>query len=224
MHHEPSHVVLLQGSWLAGAEATVMGRRLADRYRFDTRQLSYRTARASLQQNVQHLRDFVEHDLRPRESTPCHFVGHSLGGLVILKMLMEWTHAPVGRVVLLGTPLAGADSALRLATLTGGESLLGDSIAAANYPDCDAMLSDCSAQRDVGMIAGTMCVGRGDRIRELPRPNDGSVVARETQHDCLTDHLSLAATHTTLVTSREVIDQVAGFLTHGRFNRDRKRG
>ena len=223
MHDAASHVVVLQGSWLDGAEATIMGRRLSERHRFDTRQLNYRTARASLKQNVQRLREFVEHELRPHASASCHFVGHSLGGLIILQMLADCHDAPSGRVVLLGTPLSDSNAAERLASLTSGRSMLGSSIASGDAIDCGRMLSACVDRRDVGMIAGTMSVGQGERIADLPRPNDGSVTTEETSHERLTDHLRLAATHTTLVTSREVIDQVAGFLKHGRFDRARHR-
>lgn len=213
---------MLHGLWLTGVEATLMRRRLCDRYRFDARQLHYRTVRSTLLENAQHLRDFVEHELRPQPDSACHFVGHSLGGLVILKMLSEWADAPSGRVVLLGTPVAGSQAAERIAMLPGGESLLGKSIRDGVLRQPATEWASCFNQRDIGMIAGTLGVGLGRVIAKLPEPNDGTVTVDETMADGLTDHLKLAAAHTTLVTSREVTDQVAAFLNHGKFNRERK--
>jgi len=221
--NETSHVVLVHGLWLNGTEASVMRRRLTDRYRFDTRQLHYRTVRATLEQNAKHLREFAEHELRPRPGSQCHFVGHSLGGLVILKMLSEWDAAPPGRVVMLGTPLAGGVAAERIAMLPGDESLLGQSLVEEVLAQDASRWAPCFDVREVGMIAGTLGVGLGRVVTDLPEPNDGTVAVEETRSPLLTDHLKLAATHTTLVTSREVTDQVAAFLNHGRFNRERKK-
>ena len=78
--------------------------------------------------------------------------------------------------------------------------------------------------RDIGVIAGTLSVGLGRIVAKLPTPNDGSVAVTETRWSGLTDHLTLAATHTTLVTSREVADQIAHFLNHAEFSRERKSG
>ena len=213
---------MLHGLWLTGIEATLMRRRLADRYRFDARQLHYRTVRSTLTENAEHLRAFITDELRPSPDVPCHFVGHSLGGLVILKMLTDWPEAPAGRVVCLGTPLAGSAAAERIASLPGGDSLLGKSIAEGVLSASASEWARRFDDRDIGVIAGTLGVGLGRLVAKLPEPNDGTVTVEETRWDGLADHLELAATHTTLVTSREVIDQVAAFLNHGHFNRERK--
>ncbi|MEL6447694.1 MAG: alpha/beta fold hydrolase [Pseudomonadota bacterium] len=220
----PAHVITLHGLWLTGAEATRLRRRLRDRHGYNVHALHYRTVRASLTQNARVLRDFMAERLRDRMDTPCHLVGHSLGGLVILKMLLDWPEAPPGRVVCLGTPLNGSESALRVAKLPGGESLLGRSIAEGVL---DAPASEWAQRfegRDVGVLAGTWPVGMGRLLGKLSEPNDGTVTVAETRWRHATDHLELAASHTTLVTSREVADQVAHFIGHGQFDRSRKRG
>lgn len=215
----PAHVVTLHGLWMTGVEATFLRRRLRDRYGFNTHQLHYRTVRASLSDNARVLREFLESELHDREAATCHLVGHSLGGLVILKMLCEWPEAPIGRVVCLGTPLTGSAAAERIARLPGGNSLLGKSIAEGVLAQSAAQWANQLRDREVGVIAGTLSIGMGRLLGKLPEPNDGTVAVEETRWPQATDHLQVAATHTSMVASREVTDQVAHFLNHGRFHR-----
>lgn len=220
----PDHVVTLHGLWMTGAEAARLRRRLRDRHGYNVDSLHYRSTRATLTENAQVLRGFVEDCLHGHDDARCHLVGHSLGGLVILKMLLDWPEAPMGRVVCLGTPLNGSASAVRVARLPGGESLLGRSMAEGVLDAPASEWAERLAGHEVGVIAGTWSVGMGRLLGKLPEPNDGTVTVDETRWVHATDHLELAASHTTLVTSREVADQVAHFLGHGRFDRSRKRG
>lgn len=211
----PAHIVCVYGMWMNGVEASFMRRRLQDRYGLNAHQWHYRTARASMHESVTSLRAYVTGELAIADDGVCHFVGHSLGGLVVLKMLAEWPAAPQGNVVCLGTPM-DQSTAARVATVTNGESLMGDSI-----DDCDFLNSDhwrnAASPRAIGAIAGTHCIGVGRGQLPLQSPNDGSVSVAETKADLLTDHLQVAATHSGLVASREITDQVAHFVTHGRF-------
>ena len=58
----------------------------------------------------------------------------------------------------------------------------------------------------------------GRLLGKLPQPNDGTVAVEETRWPQARDHLEIAATHTSMVASREVADQVAHFLNRGSFN------
>ena len=155
----PAHVVMLHGLWMTGVEATFLRRRLRERYGFNTHQMHYRTVRASLSENAEQLREFIETSLDGRDDATCHLVGHSLGGLVVLKMLCDWEQAPMGRVVCLGTPLCGSTAAERIAKLPGGHSLLGKSIAEGVLAQSAAQWADELAGREVGVIAGTLSIG-----------------------------------------------------------------
>lgn len=219
----PAHVITLHGLWLTGAEAARLRRRLRDRHGFNVHAHHYRTVRASLTENARVLREVVAEKLNDRMERRCHLVGHSLGGLVILKMLLDWPEAPPGRVVCLGTPLNGSASALRVARLPGGESLLGRSIAEGVLDAPASQWAQRFEGRDVGVIAGTWPVGMGRLLGKLPEPNDGTVTVEETRWAHARDHLELASSHSSMVASREVADQVAHFINHGSFDRSRKR-
>jgi pimeloyl-ACP methyl ester carboxylesterase len=75
-------IVLIHGLWMTGAEMRVLGGRLEESG-FRVRYFRYRSWRGGLAQAADALRDFVE----ATEGKRVHLVGHSLGGIVIAKML-----------------------------------------------------------------------------------------------------------------------------------------
>src|SRR3954464_6278340 len=78
-------VVLVHGLWMHGWVMKLLGTRLRS-CGFRTVCFSYPSMRASLSQNASVLSRFVERIAAPR----IHFIGHSLGGLLILQMLAEF--------------------------------------------------------------------------------------------------------------------------------------
>jgi len=70
-----------------------------------------------------------------------------------------------------------------------------------------------------GVIAGTLGVGLGVIIDNLPSPNDGTVAVEETRLPGIRDHIEIAVTHTGLLVSALAASQTAYFLRHGEFAR-----
>jgi pimeloyl-ACP methyl ester carboxylesterase len=147
------------------------------------------------------------------EHGPLHLVGHSLGGLVVLKMLSGWEIGPApGRVVLLGSPLKGSAVARRMA----GNRLLRPWIGRAAEL-LDSGLDDLPGGCEVAAIAGTSTLGAGRLVADLEKPHDGTVTVAETKLPRLADHLELPVSHTGLVLSDNVAQAVHRFLHSGRF-------
>ena len=141
---------------------------------------------------------------------PVHLVGHSLGGLIALETLNQYQQLPPGRVVCLGSPIAGSSAARGLADLgfglvTGRSSRLlrGGLI---QVP-----------KREVGAIAGGRSMGMGKWLSRLDQPNDGTVAVWETRLPGLADHLVIRSSHTGLAFSAEAALHTAHFLRHGYF-------
>lgn len=212
-HAQPvENVVLVHGLWMTGAETGLLRSRLQDDYAFDVRQYSYYTVSIGLDENVARLAEFLA--AVPGETL--HVVGHSLGGLLALHTALRRPDPRPGRIVCLGSPLRGSSAARAMAGLPFGEELLGATIR-------DAVLNggmkSWEGAREVGVIAGTMGVGLGAVIQELPVPNDGTVAVVETQLPGVKDHLELEVSHTGLLVSPAVVSQTAYFLRHGEFAR-----
>ena len=193
-----------------------MRTRLRERYGYLAHQLPYRTVRATLAENVSALSDFVREVAPTHRDGVCHFVGHGLGGLVMLKYLANRDSDQPGHAVCLGTPL-NATAAERMADMPGVNTELGASIADGILAESTKRWATKLDSQKVGVIAGTHSRPLGRGSAPLPQPNDGMIAVDETRAAFVDDHLEIAASHLRLVSSREVLDQVAHFFAHGEF-------
>jgi pimeloyl-ACP methyl ester carboxylesterase len=159
-------VVLVHGLWVHGVLMQLQRRYLA-RMGFDAVCYSYPSVRFTLTGNADRLAQVA----RTLGAPTIHWVGHSLGGLVILRMLERESALPPGRIVLAGVPYCDSHAGRALAGSALGARMLGhsmrewvDSNKPAHFPG-----------RDIGVIAGTLSVGIGLIIApDLPVPNDGA--------------------------------------------------
>lgn len=201
-------VVLVHGLWMRAPVYALLGRRLHG-CGFAPASFSYASVRSTLEEAAQRLAHFV----RDRFSRRIHFVGHSLGGLVVLELLAREPALEVGRVVLLGAPCSGSLAVEQLARSRAGRVLLGRSL-----PQWRVERAVAAVQRsEIGAIAGTSRFGMASLLVRLPAPNDGAVTVQETLLPGLRDHLVLPVTHSGMVVSARVARQVCAFLTQGRF-------
>jgi pimeloyl-ACP methyl ester carboxylesterase len=206
-------VVLVHGLWVHGIVMELMRRRVAH-CGYRALAYSYPSMRLTLAENAERLARFSRGIAAPR----LHFVGHSLGGLIVLRMLERTPGLAPGRAVLLGSPVAGSLAARRLARLPGGRAALGRSA-----PEWrEAARPDFAAGREIGVIAGRTPVGIGRLVApDLPAPSDGVVSVAETRLPLMRDHLVLGVNHFGMLISRAVVRQVCAFLREGAFEHEK---
>jgi pimeloyl-ACP methyl ester carboxylesterase len=201
-------VILVHGLWMGGWAMQGL-RLLLSRRGYAATTLDYRSMAQGLDEHAHRLA------ARIAELRPVHLVGHSLGGLVILRYLRIYGEQRVGRVVLLGTPARACMAGLRLAHLTAGERLLGASRDIwRNLPD------DYRPQCELGVIAGNRPWGLGRLVLRLPGTNDGVVRLEETEVAGMRDRIVLPLSHSGMLVSARVARQVAVFLDRGAFEHD----
>ncbi len=198
-------VILLHGLWMRRPALWLLARRLRETG-FAPRLFAYATLWSRPERSLSRLADCV----RGAGAGPVHLVGHSLGGVMALAVLGAYSDLPPGRVVCLGSPLAGSAAARRLRELglpwLGGRSR--------------ALLEQgvpLPAGREVGMVAGTRAIGAGRWLGSFDGAHDGSVAVEETRLAGLADHRCLPHSHSGLMFSAEAARQTAYFLRHGRF-------
>ena len=109
-------VVYVHGLWLTGQESLWLRRRLASDFGFDVHVFRYATVSNPMARVVSELQHMVQ-KLAPQT---LHLVGHSLGGLVIYRLLESFPQQPPGRVVFLGTPALGSRAAAAESSRGGG--------------------------------------------------------------------------------------------------------
>jgi pimeloyl-ACP methyl ester carboxylesterase len=212
---DPAPVILVHGLWMGGWMLTPLRLHLRAQG-FDARPFAYASMRESLADNARRLAEFALSLGAPR----LHFVGHSLGGLIVWRTLIDQAELPPGRAVLLGSPVLGSHAARRFAQHGLGQTLLGRSIRELIEGEVPA----ASPPRELGVIAGSLAIGLGQVVApDLPRPNDGVVAVSETLVAGAADRIVLPLTHTALVIAGGAARQAGHFLRHGRFRHDAQR-
>ena len=200
-------VVLVGGLWMPTVALALLGARLARRG-YTVRSFAYDT-RAAPEGNVESLARFVREACHGR---PAHFVGHSLGGVLIFDMLSHHPRIAAGRVVLLGSPVRGCQAGRRLGGAALGRWMLGAS--RARWEACEARWA---RPEPLGVVAGTMPLGLGRALGALPGANDGVVRVEETAVEGMSARVLVHQGHSVLIVSPRVARLVRGFLEDGRF-------
>jgi len=146
------------------------------------------------------------------DGRPGHFVGHSLGGVLILETLNARPELPVASAILLGAPVRGCFAGRRFGTARLGRWMMGA---------CGELWQEREAvwKRDapLGVLAGTVPLGLGRAFGRLPGPNDGVVRVEETTVDGMAARALVAAGHSVLIVSPAVGRQIERFMREGRF-------
>ncbi len=204
--------VFVHGLFLNGAEFTLLRRRLTRQHGFESHRFSYPTVRGSLDASVERLARFVERI----DADRVHFVGHSLGGIVLHRYFEQARDLPPGRVVFLGSPTVKSKSAERVGQLPVLRSMIGRMVTEELVTPTSAREWRCD--RELGCIAGTRPMGLGRFFARFDEDSDGTVSVSETKLPGHTAHLTLPVSHMGMLTSSKVAVQVGAFLETGRFS------
>jgi pimeloyl-ACP methyl ester carboxylesterase len=208
-------VVCVHGLWMSGFATGFWRARCADAG-YAAHSFSYASTRHGLKANARRLADFAQALPQRR----IHLAGHSLGGVLIATMLEEqaWRlpGKELGRVVMVGSPFQGTYVGRSLARLGLGRAALGRAVQDWMEGEPPAV----PAGVDVGVIAGNRPFGLG-RIAApgLPLPHDGTVSVAETYVEGAREHLTLPVSHTEMLMSARVTQQMLRFFEQGAFTR-----
>jgi len=207
------HIVIVHGLWMTGLELGVLQHRLRVEHGFEPSIFSYPSISGSMSEHVASLHAFVQ----AHKCERLHFVGHSLGGIVVLKLLESYDDIPPGRVVCLASPMQGSCAVDGFARWPFARAALGAAI-------CEEVLSSkqrhWDGRRDVGIIAGSLNIGLGRLFADFNEQSDGTLLVSETKLEGSTDHIVMPVSHTGIVFSAETTAQVAKFLRDGQFDKD----
>ncbi len=179
---------------------------------FDVRVFSCATVNQSLKQNAERLNRFAE----SIAGDIVHFVGHSLGGALVLSLFHYYPQARPGRIVTLAAPHGGSQVARRLSRYPWTQKILGKGVAQIRT---GALYALAPADRDVGTISGNVSIGLGRFISHLDGSNDGILTIAETCLAGACDAMTIPVSHSGMLFSRTAAAQTAHFLKTGRFRR-----
>jgi len=204
-------VVYVHGLWMPGEESLILRHRLSNEFGLTLQAFRYSAASASMSDITERLESWV----RELKAPAVHFVGHSLGGLVIHRFLERFPDQPPGRVVFLGTPCVASRVAQRASRFGPIAHLMGPSVAEELLQPHERRWEQA---RPLGIIAGSQPIGVGQLLADFTEENDGTVAVSETRMPGASDHIVLPVSHLGMLLSARVARETGSFLTEGRFS------
>ncbi len=201
-------VVLIHGIWMTGADMLVLRKRIHD-CGYQSYIFRYSSITKTIDDNAKKLQSFVDR----LDEDKIHFVVHSLGGVVLFHYLNQAKKQKPGRVVLLGSPVAGSGVAKKLNQNRFFRPFLGKTTEHGLLEKAPQW----QGQRQVAMIAGSRSLGVGTVFGGLEGDNDGTVSVAETRYPGLAAHKVMKVSHMALLYSKKVAKSVCLWLKHGKF-------
>lgn len=201
-------VVLVHGIWMPGFDMGVLRHRIKA-CGYEVRLFHYHSIIRCPHDNACRLNQY----LKTINAETIHLVAHSLGGIVLLHLFQHWPAQKPGRVVLLGTPVAGSMTAKKTASHFVTRLFLGRSVEAGLLGDAPQWRND----RPLAMISGTRGIGVGTVLTQnkLNKPNDGTVALSETEMLASHHRITIRCGHLALLYRKQVALWVCEFLKTG---------
>jgi pimeloyl-ACP methyl ester carboxylesterase len=196
---------------MSGGESLFLRRRLANEFGFEVHPFRYAAASSTMTEITARLQNFV----RALRAPAVHFVGHSLGGLVIYRFLERYPDQLPGSVVFLGTPCVASRAAMQASRIRLVASLMGQSVAEELLRPRERRWT---MDRPLGIIAGTQPLGVGQILAQFDEDSDGTIAVSETRLPGATDHIVLPVSHLGMLVSPRVARQTGRFLQQGQFS------
>lgn len=182
---------------------------------FDVINLSY----PSTSHKIEELTDLINSEIssRVKENKTVHFVGYSMGGLMVRALIHKSKYKNLGKVVQLAPPNQGSEVADFVKNFWPYKKIFG--------PAGQQLVTDQTAVKhlfgevnyDLGIIAGNSSI---DPISSaiIPGENDGKVAVERTKLEGMKDHIVVNASHTFFPSNKEVLKQTLYFIKHNKFS------
>lgn len=211
---ERDYVVILHGIARSSASMETLAEYL-DANGFEPVNIDYPSTDHSIEGLIDWVHEKMEGlDLDPQRTT--HFVGYSLGGLLVRGLIHKHRPDHLGRVVLMGPPNGGSE----VADFWRGNFLFEWIYGPAGR---ELGVHDDGYREQLGDVDFELGVIAGDRSIDplssaiIPGADDGKVGIERTRIRGMKDHIVLHATHTFMMSNDEVMAQTLHFLKHGTF-------
>lgn len=207
------YVVILHGIGRSGKHMQKLATYL-QKDGFDVINLSY----PSTTHTIEELAKIINKEISERvaENKLVHFIGYSMGGLMVRALIHKYNYKNLGKVVQLAPPNQGSEVADFVQNFWPYKKIFG--------PAGQQLITDQSSVKhlfgevnyELGIIAGNATI---DPISSaiIPGENDGKVAVERTKLDGMKDHIVVSASHTFFPSNKEVQKQTLYFLKNGNF-------
>lgn len=154
--------------------------------------------------------------LQTNQNKKIHFVGYSMGGLMVRALIHQYSYQNLGRVVQLAPPNSGSEIADFLQDNWLYEKIYGPAGQQLMTDQKDVRNLFGEVNYELGIIAGNFTI---DPISSsiIPGDDDGKVAIARTKLQGMKDHIVMNASHTFFPSNKQVHKQVLYFLRNGQF-------
>ena len=184
---------------------------------YEVRNVGY----ASISQSVDEIKTEVfskfDQYISKNPEKKIHFVGHSLGGLLVRAYLDQKKLKNLGSVVLMGTPNKGT-SLVNEHEDKWYFAWLGPVIAELGVDNSQFLKTLKAPYYTVGVIAGSKPYSRWSS-ETLKGQNDGLVAVESTKLEGMSDFIVIDVNHSRMKRDPKVIEQVIYFLKNSEFKK-----
>lgn len=211
------HVILLHG---LGRGAHVM--RKLNSYLMLQGYQSHNIDYPSRSAKIETLAEGIYKQIQPlltQKENPVHFIGHSLGGILIRYILQTFEVNNLGRVVMIAPPNHGSEVAEYMKKFSFYRRTFGPAGLQLGTKQNAFLQSLHDPNYEVGVIAGDRSIDLLFSWLLLPGPNDGKVTIESTKLRGMCDHITVHAPHPFIPSFQSAIDQAHHFIKHGRFSK-----
>lgn len=178
--------------------------------------VNYPSSKYPLDQLVDFVHQVIQSEYK--DNAKIHFVGYSMGNLLIRGYLQKYRPSNLGRVVMIAPPNQGSKVAdfhknnflYKLIFGPAGQQLI------TTQESIKFLLGEVNYE--LGVIAGDRTLDFFSSFI-LGETNDGKVTVESTKLEGMHDHIIVHATHTFIMKNKEVIKQTQYFIDHGMFYR-----
>ncbi len=207
------YIIILHGI----AKSNKHMKKLADYLRregFDIINLSYPSTSYKIEDLIEIINKKISE--RAKETKRIHFVGYSMGGLIVRALIHKYNYQNLGRVVQLAPPNQGSEVADFVKNFWLYKKIFG--------PAGKQLITDQGAIKhlfgkvnyELGIIAGNATI---DPISSaiIKRENDGKVAVESTKLEGMKDHVVINVSHSFFPSNKKVQEQTLHFLKNGNF-------
>lgn len=214
-------VVLLHGLGRSGVSMWLLEERL-ETAGFDVEVIDYKSMGTTPDEVIHSVSTQINE--KCKDKSTIHFVGHSLGGLMIRSYFSkpenQYMLEKLGRVVMIGTPNSGTELVDTFKD-SWWMALMGETALALGTGPEDLPAKLPVPPFKAGIIAGANGSWISDAIFE--EANDGLVPVSSTQIVNMEDFIEIDVNHTMMRYDADVANQTIIFLKTGKFDRSENR-
>ncbi len=214
--NEGDYVVMLHGIARSSAHMKPLAEYL-EHEGYEVINLDYPSTKYSLEELVEQ----INNELSPKltKDKPVHYVGYSMGGVLVRALIHKHLPAKLGRVVQLAAPNHGSEVADFLQDNWLYKKIYGPAGQQLTTENKNTEELLGKVEYELGIIAGNRTI---DPISSyiIGGDDDGKVSIKSTKLDGMKDHIIVSSSHTFFPSNDDVQQQTLYFLQHGTFKHE----